>query len=145
MLTPRRYAVDNAWTDTPLPEVLDGAVEQLEQAPSAQSRLVAVRFPSSFRPSDATAFSMIRNCLIFHYTVWDGEEQDAANTAWHNDTFRRLEMPQSRDFARFAETDIVRTPDQVARCYSQEAWQRLQALRATHDPDGVFFGHHGVV
>jgi FAD/FMN-containing dehydrogenase len=39
------------------------------------------------------------------------------------------------------ESDIVAEPARAERSFARANWQRLQSLRRTYDPDGLFHGH----
>lgn len=132
----RRYAADNIWTDAPLPKVLEGVPAQYEDVPSASSFMLVTRW-SAEAPVD-TAFSLFRGTLMFQYTLWDDPSQDAENLAWHDRAFAELTPHKVGHFV--AETDLAKHPEQAEQSYSKDAWARLQSLRSTHDPDGLFFG-----
>ena len=41
------------------------------------------------------------------------------------------------------ETDLLASPTRAAESFAPGVWQRLQAIRQRHDPQGVFYGHIG--
>jgi len=38
------------------------------------------------------------------------------------------------------ECDLTAGPGRAERCYTPEAWVRLESVAATYDPEGRFFG-----
>ena len=144
MLLPERhrYLADTLWSDSQPAQQLATVREYFLHAPSPKSLALCV-FPTGAEGRAAVlpdaAFSMTAGTLLFCYAIWERPEDDGVNDAWHRETIAAL--------GRFAvghyvgESDIVAEPARAARSFAHANWQRLQALRRTYDPDGLFHGH----
>ena len=137
----KRYQVDNIWSDTPLGEILTRLPEHYAEVPSPQSFVLAVAYPPTFELPDA-AFSVSKRSLVFNYTVWDDEQDDAVNGAWHAAAMALLEPYQQGRY--IAELDLARHPAYAAQCFTEGSWKRLHDGRAVHDPNGIFHTYPGL-
>ena len=144
MLCPERhrYLADTLWSDSPPAQQLATVREYFLHAPSPKSLALCV-FPTGAEGRAAVlpdaAFSMTAGTLLFCYAIWERPEDDAANAAWHRETIAALAPFAVGHYV--GETDIVAEPARAARSFAPADWQRLQALRRTYDPDGLFHGH----
>ena len=43
-----------------------------------------------------------------------------------------------------SEVDGFRDPEGIQRCFSEDSWQRLRALRKKYDPGEVFHDYQGM-
>ena len=77
--------------------------------------------------------------LLLCYAIWERPEDDAANTAWHREMIAALDRFAVGHYV--GESDIVTEPARAERSFARTTWQRLQALRRTYHPDGLFHGH----
>ena len=77
------------------------------------------------------AISVQGSLYLAAFGGWTDPAQDAAMLAWPAEQMRRLE-PLSRGI-QLADENLVARP---ARFLSDENGERLEALRARHDPDG---------
>jgi FAD/FMN-containing dehydrogenase len=144
MLWPERhrYLADTLWSDTPPAEQLATLRDQFLRAPSPKS---LAAFVLSTGPQDGApvlpdaAFSMTAGTLLLRYAIWERPEDDAANAAWHRETIAALDRFAAGHYV--GESDIVAQPERAERSFAPANWQRLQSLRQTYDPEGLFHGH----
>jgi FAD/FMN-containing dehydrogenase len=83
-----------------------------------------------------TAFSMVGPAYVRCCGVWSDAAQDAESLQWVrllSTTFRGETMGHY-----LGETDLTADNERTARSFAKPNWERLQALRAKFDPDGVF-------
>jgi FAD/FMN-containing dehydrogenase len=85
------------------------------------------------------AFSMTAGTLLLCYAIWERQEDDGANAAWHRETIAALDPFAVGHYV--GESDIVADPARAERSFAHANWQRLQSLRRTYDPDDLFHGH----
>ena len=135
-----RYAVDNIWSNQPLSTLMEGFAEHYAAAPSKVSNIMAPCFHPDFA-LEGTAHSMWGRQLVYHYTVWTDPSMDEANQAWHADAMAMLDPHMVGRYV--GEANLTRAAA-ARQCYAPAAWDRLRALRATYDPDALFFDYLGV-
>lgn len=137
-----RYRADTLWSDSAPAEPLAAIRDYFLHAPSAKSLALCV-LSTGAEGSTAVlpegAFSMTAATLLLCYAIWERPEDDAANTAWHRETIAALDRFAVGHYV--GESDIVTEPARAERSFACTNWQRLQALRRTYDPDGLFHGH----
>jgi hypothetical protein len=85
------------------------------------------------------ALSMAGKLYFGAYGFWDEATQDRASLGWLRASIGSAEPLSKGQYV--GEADLSVSPNRVARCFSPEAWSRLQALRAKHDPAGTFFSY----
>ncbi len=135
-----RYAVDNVWSNQPLSTLMEGFAEHYAAAPSKVSNIIAPCFHPEYKHG-GTAHSMWGRQLVYHYTVWTDPTTDEANQAWHAGAMAKLDPHMLGRYV--GEADLARA-GAARQCYAPAAWKRLRALRATYDPDALFFDYLGV-
>lgn len=133
----KRVAADHLWSAAPLGELLL-AVHEL-RSPSPHATVDLVGFGGHSRvalPGDA-ALSLGGGTGVGIYALWDDPADDVANRAW----VRRVDdaLAPLRCGRYVGEADLTAAPDRLAECFMPDALRRLQALRAQHDPAGLFF------
>jgi hypothetical protein len=74
------------------------------------------------------------------WAMWWEAKNDQANTGWHHEVITVL-RPYSTGYY-VGESNTVERPANAVEAFSPEKWQRLADLRATYDPEGVFFGFY---
>ena len=82
---------------------------------------------------------MTAQALLLCYAVWEREEDDPANAAWHSEAIAALDKFAVGHYV--GESDIVTTALRAERSYAPANWKRLQLLREKYDPSGLFLGH----
>jgi FAD/FMN-containing dehydrogenase len=127
-----RYVADNMWTHAPVDELLPGLHRIAATLPEAPSHMLWMNWgPSPPRPD--MAYSVEDDTYIALYGVWSDPARDAANVAWATDRMRELESQATGIQLADENLDL-----RAARFVSDENLARLDALRARHDPDGLF-------
>jgi FAD/FMN-containing dehydrogenase len=137
----RRCHVEAMFTDSPLAEVIGAIKNHFLAAPSPETLVLFAVFTGrgNAQALQGAAFSMSAKYYGGPWTQWTDPSGDEANTAWQEGCLRLL-----RPFLKghyVAETDTTSYPAHVRASYTESAWSRLAALRAKHDPDGVFFDY----
>ncbi|GJL49948.1 MAG: oxidoreductase [Nitrospirales bacterium] len=141
MLWPERHRclADTVWSNSPPSQPLSTLREYFLKAPSPESLAVCV---FSTGAEDCTvvqpeaAFSMMAETLLLCYAIWEQPEGDDTNTAWHRETIAALHAFAVGHY--IGESDIITEPSRIERSFAPANWQRLQSLRRTYDPDGLF-------
>lgn len=132
-----RYAVDNMWTHAPAEDLLPGLRRIAETMPDAPSHMLWMNWgPSPPRPD--MAYSVEDDTYIALYGVWRDPADDEANVAWATDRMREMEHLASG--IQLADENLGRRP---ARFASGDNLARLDEVRSTYDPDGLFHSWMG--
>ena len=138
------YLANTFWTSAQLQSFYPNYADMLASSPSPYAFSNCVIFPSNSSPGPRepeVTTSMQRPVLCLHYAIWSDDAQGQANLDW----FKRADtafQPVSEGHY-IAETDLNLYPQAAARSYSKDAWAKMKTLRASHDPDGVFFDFVG--
>lgn len=131
-----RYKVDNVMTDEP-GKVLHTLADHFRKAPSPHAHVLAA-YGMNMKASNDACFSSIADCYLGCYAIWDHKKDDEINYAWLEETVSIMEPYAKGHYVNEVEPRF--NSDRIRQCFSNEAWQRLEQLRAKYDPDGVF--HH---
>jgi FAD/FMN-containing dehydrogenase len=127
-----RYSADNMWTHAPVEELLPGLRRIAETMPGAPSHMLWMNWgPSPARPE--MAYSVEDDTYIALYGVWQDPAEDEANVAWATERMREMEHLASG--IQLADENLGERP---ARFVSEGNLARLDRVRATYDPDGLF-------
>jgi FAD/FMN-containing dehydrogenase len=140
-----RYLADTFWTDRDL-EALASLQEAILQAPSGRSVVMAEMLGNGERlglSEEDAAYSIDARTLLMAYAIWEDPAFDDANRAWHSGIGELLEPVTIGHFVN--ESDLDAHPERLARCFTPANWERLLALRAQLDPDGLFHDPPGIV
>ena len=138
-----RYHVETLWSSRPTVDLLVALGEHFVRAPSAKTLVLFAIYPgwTQFQPREDAAFSMAARTYGGLWTTWENAADDAVNLAWHQEATALLEPFTAGHY--LGETNIVEDPSRAAAAFSPAHWQRLQSLRETYDPDGLFHGFTG--
>ena len=133
-----RYASDNVWADADFSDTLVRLRERILEAPSRRSFALAVMAPAPPEGAEFPdmAFSMEGRIFVSCYAVWEDEADDATNAAWIPSLMAELEPLAIGHYV--GETDLLAASSRASGSFAQPSWERLQALRDTLDPDGLF-------
>lgn len=118
--------------------------EKFVEAPSPKSVIVFCQSTGPRNllvPHPEVALSMDATSYGGLWTIWEKEEDDAANRKWHDEVVGIMKPFTNQHY--IGETDIVQDPARVLESYSAEKWRRLEEVRARYDPQHVFFGFLG--
>jgi FAD/FMN-containing dehydrogenase len=132
----RRAAADSLWVNDGLGTLLPRLARHIEDAPSADSLVVAAPAPAGPAHPPEMAFAPLGRVHLGCYAMWTGRTADEANRAWLRALVTAAE-PRATGFYA-AEADLTARPGRVRRSFTPAAWERLQTVRARYDPDGVF-------
>ncbi len=129
-----RWAADGMWTNAG-PEALVPAVAELyDSIPSPASHVFWYAWREQELPD--AAISVQGTLYLAAFAGWTEAAHDAEMIAWPAEQMRKLE-PFSRGI-QLADENLVARP---ARFLSDENAERLEALRAQHDPEGRFLSY----
>lgn len=131
-----RYAVDSSWS-MDARRLFEDLAEAVKLAPSEKSYALGVVLPPSAGKAGLpdAAFSMAGPAFGAAYAIWDNPADDKANVDWLHETEDRLASISHGHYV--GEADLER-PGHLEACWSPEAWQRLEQLRAKYDPTDLF-------
>jgi FAD/FMN-containing dehydrogenase len=129
-----RWSADGMWTNAGPEELVPAVAELFDTIPSPASHV----FWYAWREQalDEAAISVQGSLYVAAFGGWTDPRQDAEMLAWPAAQMRRLE-PLSRGI-QLADENLVARP---ARFLSDENAERLESLRAQHDPDGLFLSY----
>jgi FAD/FMN-containing dehydrogenase len=128
-----RYAVDCTWTDAPasvLAPMLHALWSELDTEHSFS--IWYGWAPRHSRPD--MAFSVEANVYVATYAIYTDPADDARYTGWVHRRTAGLAAACGAG-VYLGDTDFTRRQD---RFMSDDAYRRLAAIRAEHDPDGRF-------
>jgi FAD/FMN-containing dehydrogenase len=134
-----RYQVDCVDVDD-LETAARACEGALRTAPSDLTRIV---FAGGFSPGDPPDVAVAEHgrYSVNVYATWADPSDDAANAAWMATTMAELEPITTGYY--IGESDLSAGPDRARRSYTPAAWERLNAIRAEHDPQRRKFGFLG--
>ena len=138
----RRAAADSLWLNEDFGTLLPGLARYVAGAPSDESLVLTVLSPggSPGGPTKALlpdmAFTPLGRIYLGCYAIWPDQTLDEVNTRWLREMMEAVEPLGAGHYV--AETDLLADPFRARRSFRPAVWERLQALRAEHDPDGVF-------
>ncbi len=134
-----RCLADTLWSNSPPKQQLATVRDAFLQGPSAKS-LALCAFSTGVENRmavlPAAAFSMMAGTLLLCYAIWEQPEDDGVNIAWHREIVAALDPFAVGHYV--GESDIIAEPVRAERSFVPANWQRLQSLRRTYDPDGLF-------
>ncbi|MBS2006084.1 MAG: FAD-binding oxidoreductase [Cyanobacteria bacterium SZAS TMP-1] len=125
-------------------DILMALRDKFTQAPSPKSVIVFCQSTGPknlLTPSEDVALSMDATSYGGSWAIWEKEEDDAANTKWHNEIVSIIKPFTNQHY--IGETDYVQDHNRVKESYSAGKWKRMEKIRAKYDPEGVFFGFLG--
>ena len=82
------------------------------------------------------AFSLQSEIYLASYVLWEDPAEDAAHQAWLAEVMADLQPVTVGQY--LGDSDLSR---RQVRVLSDDAWARLQEIRAVRDPDGLFVGY----
>jgi hypothetical protein len=130
-----RWAVDNAWLSGTADEVLPAMRRAYTTLPNAKAFTIWFSM-APLRALPDMAFSVQSEIYLASYVLWEDPAEDAAHHAWLAEAMADLEPVTVGQY--LGDSDLSR---RQLRVLSDEAWERLQAIRAVRDPDGLFVGY----
>ena len=131
----KRYRADNILTDA-AGKAADVLVAGMRERPSPATFSLLILRPN--HEHDDAAYSIHGRVSVSTYAQWDDEDADALNRDWLRAVYDQLATHANGSYIN--EFDLEGRSDEVAVCYSADAWRRLRKLRQQHDPSGIFPG-----
>lgn len=132
----RRAAADSLWLNDGLGTLLPRLAHHIEDAPSADSLVVATPAPAGPAHPPAMAFAPLGRVHLGCHALWTDRTLDEPNLAWLRELVAAAEARATGFYA--GEAHLSARPGRVRRSFTPTAWERLQTVRTTYDPDGVF-------
>jgi len=133
-----RFAADNFYTEAPTKELVPRLRKVFLELPTPHTHTFWFAWgPTKPFPTDM-ALSMQGPIYVGTYTLWEDPKQDEEMEAWP--PARMKELADISLGGQMNDENMLRNPQ---RYYSPEAWQKLEALRKKHDPQGRFEGFLG--
>ncbi|MFO1081282.1 MAG: FAD-binding oxidoreductase [Reyranellaceae bacterium] len=132
-----RNRVEAMFADSSPGDLVAAVSQHVARSPSPLTVVMFVIYAGPPLPLPDAAFSMNGAVYGGPWTMWREASEDAVNVAWHEECVSRL-LPLVRGHY-IGESDSVRNPTFAAGAFSPANWQRLAALRARLDPEGLFF------
>lgn len=135
-----RARVEALFSDAKLVDMMAATHEHIIKSPSKKTVFMFAVFtgknvPAKL-PADA-AFSMSARLYGGPWTMWDDAKDDDANTQWH-DKLVQLMDPHIKGYY-ISESNTIRRPEILKRCFTPENFAKIGQLRKKYDPTGVFF------
>jgi FAD/FMN-containing dehydrogenase len=127
-----RYAVDCTWTNARAADLAPSLRAVWSELPTEHSFSIWYGW-SPARALPDMAFSVEGRAYIATYAIWSDPAQDERHRAWVVAHTERLAAQGAGVY--LGDTDFTRRSD---RFLTPENFERLQALRARHDPDDRF-------
>ncbi|MFF5210894.1 FAD-binding oxidoreductase [Streptosporangium sp. NPDC000396] len=138
-----RYAADDMWSASDIGVLLPELAGDIADAPSGKSLVLAVLSPLAPEgvPLPDMAFSVLGTAYFACYAIWEDPAHDDADIRWLRETMRKVEPLGTGHY--IAETDLPADPSRARRSFAPGTWERLRALRARYDPEGLFHSYLG--
>ena len=133
-----RFAVDSTWAGAPDGTYLARLADAVVKAPSERCFALGAVVPPAGRDAPDmpdTAFSMMGAGMGLIYAIWDDPAEDGAHVSWLRKAADAVADQTIGHYVGEADHD---RPGRLERCFAPEAWQRLNMLRARHDPQRLF-------
>ena len=128
-----RYCADSQWTNAGAAELAPLLRDVWSELPTRHSFSIWYGWAPT-RPLPDMAFSLEANVYLATYAIWTDPEDDERHRSWVHGHHARL-AEQVGEGVYVGDSDFVRRPD---RFLLEGNAQRLAAIRAQRDPDGVF-------
>jgi FAD/FMN-containing dehydrogenase len=134
-----RFAADNCYTEAPADVVAPRLKKVFTGHPSPRTHVFYMS-GGQVNPLDIDkmALSVQGSVFIGAYTLWTDPAQDEAMARWPVDQMMTLD-----DISTGGQMNDENMFDHPQNYLSEEAYRKLEALRAKHDPEGVFESFRG--
>lgn len=130
-----RFTADNMWTHSPAADLLPGIRRIADTLPAAPSHMVWINWggDANVPPRPDMAFSVEDTTYIAVYGVWNDPAEDDKHAAWVAD--RMTDMQEFATGIQLADENLGQRP---ARFVTDDNMRRLDEIRASYDPNGLF-------
>jgi FAD/FMN-containing dehydrogenase len=132
-----RYWADSCWLSDELGKVGSAIEGAMRAAPSPLSRCV-ITFAGSTMAGPEVALARHGANSVNFYATWDDPVGDEANVAWVRESTASVAPWTLGHY--IGECDLTAEAGRAERCFTPEAWTRLQELAAERDPERQLCG-----
>ena len=132
-----RFAVDNAWVTGNASAVVPVLHDAFTTLPTPQTFVLWFSM-SPLRTLPDMALSLQTEIYLALYVIWQDEADDTRCRHWLSEQMQRIESVSVGQY--LGDSDFATRP---AKFVSDANWQRLQQVRAKHDPIAMFSGYLG--
>ncbi len=130
-----RWAVDNAWLSGSAGQVVPAMRRAYTTLPNAKSFTIWFSM-APLRELPDMAFSLQSEIYLASYVLWEDPAEDDAHQAWLASAMADLEPVTVGQY--LGDSDLSR---RQLRVLSDDAWRRLEEIRAVRDEGGRFVGY----
>ncbi|MBP7861139.1 FAD-binding oxidoreductase [bacterium] len=132
-----RAKVDACFFDAPLTEVFKVNKEHFLKAHPKTVYMFAIFTGANPEPPKDACFTMHAKLYGGPWTMWEKADEDQKEIEWHNTCMKNMEPLIKGHY--ISESDTVSHPEYLEKAISKTNMEKIQAMRAKYDPDGVFF------
>ncbi|KAH9844685.1 FAD-dependent oxidoreductase [Teratosphaeria destructans] len=130
----RHYNTDNFWSDSPVVKLLPAVKDIIATLPPAPSHLFMLFWFPEDRELPDMAFSMQSKIWMSLYAISDDAADDKPNLQYVVDRIRAVD-----EWSTGTQLADENLPGHPAKFMQVEKFEKLERLRAKHDPEGRFF------
>ncbi len=130
-----RWAVNNAWLQGSPEKVSETIAPSFSDLPNHQAFTLWYSM-APLRPLPDMAFSVQSEIYYATYVLWKDEKDDAHNNNWVKQTMNDLAPVTIGQYTGDSDFQVHQR-----KFVSDENWQKLQAIRAKYDPNGLFHNY----
>lgn len=127
-----RYSCDNLYTNAPASELIPKMRELFTSLPTPRSHVFWFNW-GPVKPLGDLVLSVQGDIYLGAYSIWSDPAQDAEMDAWPVEQMRKLESLSVG--GQMNDENMLARPDKYL---SDEVNEKLEKLRAIHDPKNVF-------
>ena len=131
---PLRMSTETAWVEQTAAAV-NIVAEHFHQAPGGDTVIIANYRSNTDLPGDS-ACSVTGPLFLNWSTRWDSASRDDEHMRWMDGLASAIEPLMTGCYVN--ETDYIRRPHWINKCFPETTRKRLAAVRARYDPDGLF-------
>jgi FAD binding domain len=128
-----RYLVDSAWLEGAPRDCIAAAKQLVTDRPSGTRGHAFFNFMLPRSDAPDMAMSLRGEVMLGSYIIYEEEQNDDAYRAWHLDAFKALEPFTIGQY--WGDSDQTQ---REVKTLTDDAWTRLQQIRAERDPGGLF-------
>jgi FAD/FMN-containing dehydrogenase len=131
-----RYACDNIYTNAPAEQLVPKLRKLFTELPTPRSHVFWLNWGPTRPFPDNMALSVQGEIYLGAYSIWDDPKDDPKMEMWPVE--RMKELDHLSIGGQMNDENIARHPQ---RYLSDEAFNKLEALREKHDPNGLFLSY----
>ena len=130
---PSRLTTETAWVQK-TDEAVKLMARHFIQAPQRKTVIIANYRSNTDLPGD-TAYSVTGPLFLNWSARWDSASRDGEHLRWMDNVAASIEPLMTGCYVN--ETDFMRRPHWIKKCYSATNRKRLAAIQARYDPQGT--------